>query len=570
FGFVTAWFQNQQDPQPRERQYFYVGSFYIYAMWVGIGAVGVMELLRARKRKKENDEEDDVVPIGEGNVGLLGATLLAAVVLVPLNQCVGLAGMAMGKTFDEASKWREYSRSHDYIPLEYSYNVLQSCEKDAILFTAGDNDTFPLWAAQSAYGIRRDVRIVNLSLGNMSWYIKQLKNDSWGVGKKMDLPGFTDKVLDAVDDSEFGVHPVRDKSQVVSVPVSAATMRAFTGNPNAKDTVMTWRYRGEMQLDQGKDDYYFLVADQLVKSIVEGNINTRPIYFAPFVQDNYLIGLHPFLVSEGMAQRVTPVQQHGGGSLGPMNEALAAEGAFNVVDKDHLSKTPKRGYIIQTFSDPDARWSNEDRTNYSVFFSVQSAYYSLAEQFADEGKIAEANKALDMMDKLIPIERVHYEDRMIPLVSTLYKRLGNQEKAKKYSKFALTDLEKSYNEIAGTAQLGQRDAEVGERYAEALIAAGDLDKAQAVLQHLAQASTDKQSQGLIMFRTEEVNAMMTEKKGDKKQALALYDQFFGKYGQAIAGSGAEFAAQFTELRNHVEDLRRELNPGSAQKDSVKK
>jgi len=572
FGFVTAWYQNQQDPQPRERQYFYVGAFYIFAMWVGMGGVGAMELMRMRKlQASENGEErEDIVPTGEGNVALIGGTLLAALVLVPLNQCIGLAGMATGKTFDEASKWREYSRSHDNIPLEYSYNVLQSCEKDAILFTAGDNDTFPLWAAQSAYGIRRDVRIVNLSLGNMNWYIKQLKHDSWGVGKKMELPGFTDKILDGPEDSELGIHPVRDKSQIVSVPISAATMRAFTGNPNAKDTVMSWRYRGEMQPEQGKDEYYFLVADQLIRSIIEGNINSRPIYFAPFVQDNYLIGLHSFLQSEGMSQRITPIQQQGGGSLGPMNEALAQEAAFNVIDKDHLSKTPKRGYMLQTFSDPKARWSNEDRTNYSVFFSEQSAYFGLAEQLAREGKIAEANKALDLMDKYIPIERVHYEDRIVPLISQIYKRLGNEEKAKKYSKFAMTDLEKSYNEIGNAVQLGQRDVETGERYAEALIASGDLDKAQAVLQHLIQSATDKQSQGLIMFRTEEVNAMITEKKGDKQKALTLYDQFFAKYGQAIVNSGADFATEFDELKKHVEDLRRQLGTANSPKDTAMK
>ena len=68
-GWMTAWYQNQQDPQPRERDYFYVGAFYIYAMWIGIGATGMMELLRAKK-KKEGEESEEKVLTGEGNTGM--------------------------------------------------------------------------------------------------------------------------------------------------------------------------------------------------------------------------------------------------------------------------------------------------------------------------------------------------------------------------------------------------------------------------------------------------------------------------------------------------------------------
>ncbi len=555
FGFVTAWYQNQQDPQPRERQYFYVGAFYIYAMWVGIGAVGMMEILRARKLKSaENEDETMPIPIGEGNVALIGGTLLAALVLVPLNQCVGLAGMAMGKTFDQSSKWREYSRSHDNIPLEYAYNVLQSCEKDAILFTAGDNDTFPLWAAQSAYGIRRDIRIVNLSLANMSWYIKQLKNDSWGIGKKMDLPGFTDQMLNAPDDSPEGVHPIPGKAEIATVKVSAATIMAFTGNTNAKDTTMSWNYHGELQVD--KDNYYFYVADQVVRSIVEGNINSRPIYFAPLVQDNYLVGLRPYVVSEGLSQRVTPVIQSGGGPLGTLKEDVNAEETSQLVTTPSL--TPKRGYMINTFRDPKARWSNEDRTNYPPFFAYERTYYALADYYVSKGKMAEAKKTLDLLDSVIPPQRVRYDDQILPLVSQLYMRVGDAAKAKKYAGFANAEQEKTYNETAGEAKLSPRDMQTGEIYVQGLIASGEVEKAQSVLQHLASQAPDQNSEGLIMFRNDEVNAMMAEKKGDKKRAVELYDQFFAKYGQAIANSGAELGAEFAAVRSHLESLKKEL------------
>jgi hypothetical protein len=570
FGFVTAWFQNQQDPQPRERQYFYVGAFYIYALWVGIGATGLMEVLRSRKLKTEDGEQTDEVPMGDGNVALLGGTLLAALVFVPLNQCIGLTGMLSGKSFDEASKWREYSRAHDNIPLEYAYNTLQSCDKDAILFTAGDNDTFPLWAAQAAYGIRRDVRIVNMSLGNMSWYIKQLKKDSWGTdGKKMELPGFPDKMLDQDENTELAPRPFRDKTQLVTIPVSAATMRAFTSNPNAKDTVMTWRYRGELQIE-GKDDYYFYIADQLVHSIIEGNINTRPIYFASGVQDNYTLGLRSHFISEGLTHRITPIEQ----PAGEINEEVCAQGVFNVVDKDHISTTPKRGYMLQTFSDPAARWSNEDRTNLAPFYSIERAFYELAARYTREGKVPEANKTLAIMDAKIPPERVAYDDRLIPALADIYKRLGNETFVKKYSNIAVTNLEKMYSHIAANTQLSEQEVEQGVAYVQALIEHGDIEKAQTVIEHVAQTATDKQGKVLATYKYDQVSAMLEEKKGDKKKAIAMYEQFFTHWGPAVAGS-PEFSAEMNQLRIHVEELKRQLGMGApqdttAKKDSVKK
>ncbi|MDP4230770.1 MAG: hypothetical protein Q8916_10250, partial [Bacteroidota bacterium] len=552
FGWATAWYQNQQDPQPRERDYFYVGAFYLYAMWIGIGATGVIEMLRAKKKKEGDDEEELPIVTGEGNVALIGGTLMAAMILVPLNQCIGLAGMATGKTFDQSSKWREYSRAHNNIPLEYAYNVLQSCDQDAILFTAGDNDTFPLWCAQDVYGIRRDVRIVNLSLGNMSWYIKQLKKDVWGVGKKIDLPGIDDKMLDLPEDGPGGLNYFAGKAQIENIKVNAATMQRFTGNPNAKDTVMTWKFRGEMQ--RGQDDYIFMVADQLVRSIVEGNINVRPIYFAPFVQDNYMVGLRQFIVSEGMSQRVTPVVQTGGGSLGVIREDVCAEAAFNLVKEPVL--TPHRGYLLNTFRDPQARWSNEDRTNFAPFFSFERTYYALADHYANKGKIAEAKKTLDLLDSVIPPERVRYDDQIMPLMSQLASRIGYQDKSKRFAKFALVDLENAYNETANATQLSAREIQNHVLYAEGLIGAGNIEKAQSVLQHLAQVVRNPQEQGRFQFRILEVEAMMAEKKGDKKKAVALYDEFFNRYGKDLAGT--TLAYEFDQLHEHLDSLKRSL------------
>ena len=148
-GPVLALYQNQQEPQPRERDYFYVGAFFIFALWISIGIVAIIDWMRTLTPKSSVR--------AAFTMGILVVLLLA----IP------------GRLLQ--ASWKDHNRSGNYVAWDYSYNMLQSCEKDAILFTNGDNDTFPLWYLQDVEGVRRDVRIVNLSLVNTPWYIKQMK-----------------------------------------------------------------------------------------------------------------------------------------------------------------------------------------------------------------------------------------------------------------------------------------------------------------------------------------------------------------------------------------------------------
>jgi hypothetical protein len=160
-GVLAAIQQNQQNPQPRERDYFYVASFMVYAIWVGLGAFAILERLK-------------------NNVAAVGAGLVALLVASPLNLAT--------------QNWFTHSRAGNYLAFDYAYNILQSLEQDAIVFTNGDNDTFPVWYLQDVAGVRQDVRVVNLSLGQTLWYIEQLKNRAPHGAKKIPL-SFTDKQL---------------------------------------------------------------------------------------------------------------------------------------------------------------------------------------------------------------------------------------------------------------------------------------------------------------------------------------------------------------------------------------
>ncbi len=169
--------------------------------------------------------------------------------------------------------WNDISRRGDWVPYDYAYNLLISCEKDAILFTNGDNDTFPLWALQEAYGIRKDVRIVNLSLVNTNWYILQMKN----LEPKVPI-SYTDDQIKRMDAS---LNPIE-------VPTRYTL-------PEAGITV-TLPSRNEMRVLRAQD--------QMVINVVDANKWKKPIYFVTSVSDGDLMGLAPYLKLEGMVYRV--------------------------------------------------------------------------------------------------------------------------------------------------------------------------------------------------------------------------------------------------------------------------
>src|SRR5699024_3944985 len=142
-------FLNQTPLEPRERDYAYVGSFFAFSIWIGIGGMGLIELAR----------------------DYLKSSKLAAYGIAILLFCA--SPLLMG-----TQNYYTHDRSERYVAPDYAYNLLQSTAPNAILFTNGDNDTFPLWYMQEVEGVRTDVRVVNLSLLNTDWYIKQMR-DQW-------------------------------------------------------------------------------------------------------------------------------------------------------------------------------------------------------------------------------------------------------------------------------------------------------------------------------------------------------------------------------------------------------
>ncbi|HZK76078.1 MAG TPA: DUF2723 domain-containing protein, partial [Candidatus Kapabacteria bacterium] len=476
-GILTAWYQNQQDAQPRERDYFYVGAFWVYAMWIGIGVTGIMEMLRAWLAKKQNmplqdagpkdrdvlEGPKETIPMlrGQGPVGLLGGTLALAVILIPLNQCLGLAGMTLfGETFHKAAKWGMLSREHNNVPLEYAYNILQSCGPDAILFTAGDNDTFPLWALQDMYHIRTDVRIVNLSLGNMGWYVKQLKDEHPFGAKTVNLPSFTEDQLNHPDETPEGIHMTADAPSMVTVNVSAKAMQEFSGV--AQPYSFSWRYVSQMQDPNDKSKDIFQVADQLVRDIVVNNINDRPIYFAIGLPPSYWDGLQNHGEFEGMVARIVPTEHPAPRQLddGDINEPAYKEVAYRQAET--LVDTPYRAMHLNTFRDPEANLGGFDDQAKPSYIEL---YTRLANWELTHNNLAEARRALDTLGARMPPSITAWDESPLQfagelqIVGSLYQAAGDTSKSREYIRMAANKMSTAGTElgVAGSEQYLQNE-----------------------------------------------------------------------------------------------------------------
>jgi len=257
----VRWYKEQiargeqvQYPEPvhmevRERDYFYTPAYVLVSILYGM-AIAVM-LMRLRQ------EAPGVS--WKAQPKFLGAAVACA--LVPV-----VAG---------ASNWTEHNRSRNHVPYDYAYNLLMSCPQNAILFTNGDNDTFPLWALQITYGVRTDVRLVNLSLINTDWYIRQM----------------------------------RDIEPKVPLLLTDAEIKSLQPERNPYPEAVPLKVGSRMiQFPGGKELPYLKIQDKLIMHIVMANevaAKRKPVVFAATVGEDNMLGFAPYCRMEGMVYRLT-------------------------------------------------------------------------------------------------------------------------------------------------------------------------------------------------------------------------------------------------------------------------
>ncbi len=410
-GIMTAIAQNQQEPQPRERDYFYAGSFFIFCLWIGLSVYAVIDLLANKK------------PF----TSLLsaGASVLIAL-LVPVNMAVG--------------GWKMHTRAGNFLPFDYSYNILQSTERDAILFTNGDNDTFPLWYLQDVAGVRRDVRVVNLSLGNTLWYIDQLKNrEPWGA-KKIPL-SFSDDSLRVTESDSKALSYDFGEALNVRIQVKPEIIRKYTDDPeiiNSGEVKFTFVGRQYTERD-GKPIYLYRVQDKLVLDILRQVQYERPVYYSVTVGPDAFCGLETFFRYEGMAMRICPVPQRSatGDNLNPdiMDQCL-----LNIDNSENFSKEPKYGFKMRNLNNPDVYY---DEVHRRLMITYRTLYLSYANWLMQNTK--DSKKVvilLDTMNRYISPVQFPMTYEMEFQVAKMYADVGEKEKATTFAQMAIKSCNK--------------------------------------------------------------------------------------------------------------------------------
>jgi hypothetical protein len=416
-GYLTAFYQNQQEPQPRERDYFYVGAFFVFAIWISIGVHNLVEIIR-EKVQRESVQKAAVF-----------GTLTVFFVLIPVKML--------------SANYFTHDRSRNYVAWDYSYNLLQTCAPNSILFTNGDNDTFPLWYLQDVEGVRRDVKIVNLSLLNTEWYIRQLKNnDPYNVGTVR---------IRFSDEQIQNIRPSQWKTRELSIPLP----KEFGTENVSENFIKEYNVRDSSVIKEGKltwtmphtlsfgDVNAIRVQDIMVREIIEANNWQRPIYFAVTCSDDSKIGLQDYLRMEGMAFRLVPERRPSQSEFVEPN-VLAAQ----LKENPSFSREFKPGFKFRGLNDSTIFLDDNHRR---MIQNYRNAFIRMTLYYLSQGQNDLAVQTLDEMENKMPRKLLPMEMGLVFELGNLYKRAGSDSKyieiANEVEKLAVQRLEENPNDV---------------------------------------------------------------------------------------------------------------------------
>lgn len=371
-SLIMAFYFNMQNPQPRERDYFYVGAFFVFSVWIGIGAIGILDSIREAVKKEQLQKYASMV------------ALAFMVVFIPMNMLY--------------TNYKPSDRSGDYVAWDYSYNLLQSCEPDAILFTNGDNDTFPLWYLQDVEGVRRDVRIVNLSLVNTPWYIQQLKHQE---------PYGAKKVAISLSDQEIEqIGPMQWEPREMTIPVPAHIMKEYEqfsdrpvqpklkGEEEAKSGEIRFVLPNTMQFPQagGQVIKAIRAQDIMAFDIIRSNNWIRPIYMAVTSTPDSKIGLDRYFRMDGLAMKLIPYPQPT--DEGVIDPAILSANLMNEPAEPNLNF--QRGYRFRGLSDTTVHY---DENVIRLAMNYRNAFMRLALHYINTAR--DNNQAVVVLDSMM-------------------------------------------------------------------------------------------------------------------------------------------------------------------------
>ncbi|MCX2475774.1 DUF2723 domain-containing protein [Pedobacter sp. MC2016-05] len=382
-GIAIVLYLNQKPLEPRERDYAYVGSFYAFAIWIGLGALAIKEWV-FKKLSATNGAVAATV------IGLLAAPVIMA-----------------------QQGWDDHDRSTKMVPHDIALDYLESCAPNAILFTYGDNDTYPLWYIQEVENVRPDIRIVNLSLFDTDWYINGARKkqnesaplpitmkpeqyvqgerdvmpyDDYKIAGAVELKNIVDLLLSNDDNDKVAMQdgtksnflPTKNFKITIDPKQVLSTGTVSAANASKIVPEMTWTF------NKG----YVTKGTLAMLDILAHNDWKRPIYFASTVPSEQYNGLDKYLYSEGLALRLMPLQPDT-----TTSEERAEQLNTPVLYNNVMTKFKWGNMKNATYLDPQ---SSDDTFIFTNIFS------NLAGSLIKEGKTTEAKKVVDKYYEVMP------------------------------------------------------------------------------------------------------------------------------------------------------------------------
>jgi len=400
-GVAIVVYLNQWPNQPRERDYAYAGSFYAFTIWIGLGVLFLYELIKKIAGRKLS-------------ASIAGVLSIVAVPVLMASQ-----------------NWDDHDRSGRYTATAVATNYLNSVAPEAVLFTNGDNDTFPLWYAQEVEGVRTDVRVCNLMLFNTDWYIDQMKMKAYesepmnltmpkskyydGVNNQVfiienpRLTGFIDidKVVEFIrsdnqgtkyrfpDGEEHDYLPTRK----IRIPVDREKVLASgTVKPEDADQIVPY-------IDITLEGNYILKSQMMVLDFLAQNNWERPVYFVTGYHED-AFGMEEYFQLEGNAYRLVPIKSQNTNWLD-----------YGRIDTDILYDNLMNKFTWGNASDPEVYLDYYHRHTLLVVRSRLN-YAKLAKALVLEGDSVRAVKALDHIMEELPLSNLPWDNYMPDIIDS--------------------------------------------------------------------------------------------------------------------------------------------------------
>jgi hypothetical protein len=411
-GIALKIYLNERPFEPRERDYALVGSFYVFAIWIGFGVYAIYDTVK-----------NYLKPRLAGPIIIIACILIAPVIMASKN-------------------WDDHDRSNKFTALAMAKAYLNSCEPNAILFTIGDNDTFPLWYAQEIENIRTDIKIVNTSLFMTDWYIDQMKMKTYEseglpisfthdqyVGDKLDYAIHNPKTENRWNIKDFINFIASNDARTIIEMDNGQKIHFYPTNkvriPIDKSTIIQNKVVNPAQNDSIVPFIDIEIKGQalyknrlMMLDVLANNNWKRPIYFTggSFGDDDYL-WMKDYLQLDGMVYKLVPVRTAIPKDGSPLDMGqIDSEKMYNIVMKWDWGN----GESKTIYHDPETRKNS---------ISYRTNLARLMEQLVNEGKLDKAKKVIELAMNKMPLEYYGYYSLIDPFAGGYYE-VGEKEKAR--------------------------------------------------------------------------------------------------------------------------------------------